>query len=176
MPKKSYFCWFLCVLFNPIKKAGAEHFYNVLPQLLTLNHNVLPQLLTLNQIIKTVKLLISQQFYGLNWWAGMDSNHRTRMRTDLQSAAFNHSATYPHLHFTTSNKNGAPSRIRTLDPPVMSRLLWPTELRAHLKRSLKYKTFLSFCQYFFQKNHLYERQFLLNLIFSFSSFWKNYKI
>ena len=29
------------------------------------------------------------------WWAGMDSNHRTRMRTDLQSAAFSHSATYP---------------------------------------------------------------------------------
>ena len=31
----------------------------------------------------------------LYWWAGMDSNHRTHMRTDLQSAAFSHSATYP---------------------------------------------------------------------------------
>ena len=31
------------------------------------------------------------------WWAGMDSNHRTRMRTDLQSAAFSHSATYPYI-------------------------------------------------------------------------------
>ena len=31
------------------------------------------------------------------WWAGMDSNHRTRMRTDLQSAAFSHSATYPNI-------------------------------------------------------------------------------
>ena len=31
----------------------------------------------------------------LYWWAGMDSNHRTQMRTDLQSAAFSHSATYP---------------------------------------------------------------------------------
>ena len=31
------------------------------------------------------------------WWAGMDSNHRTQMRTDLQSAAFSHSATYPNI-------------------------------------------------------------------------------
>ena len=29
------------------------------------------------------------------WWAEMDSNHRTQMRTDLQSAAFSHSAIYP---------------------------------------------------------------------------------
>ena len=27
----------------------------------------------------------------------MDSNHRTQMRTDLQSAAFSHSATYPFV-------------------------------------------------------------------------------
>ena len=31
------------------------------------------------------------------WWAGMDSNHRTQMRTDLQSAAFSHSATCPYF-------------------------------------------------------------------------------
>ena len=31
------------------------------------------------------------------WWAGMDSNHRTHTRTDLQSAAFSHSATYPNI-------------------------------------------------------------------------------
>ena len=30
---------FLCVLFKPIKKAGAKHFSNVSPQLLTLNQN-----------------------------------------------------------------------------------------------------------------------------------------
>ena len=34
-------------------------------------------------------------------------------------------------------KSGAPSRIRTLDPPVMSRLLWPTELRAHFLTQVK---------------------------------------
>ena len=70
-------------------------------------------------------------FAMLFWWAGMDSNHRTRMRTDLQSAAFSHSATYPYLVIKKFCV-GAPSRIRTLDPPVMSRLLWPTELREHL--------------------------------------------
>ena len=62
------------------------------------------------------------------WWAGMDSNHRTQMRTDLQSAAFSHSATYPNIKTKNEYKNvsrffGAPSRIRTLDQPVMSRLL-----------------------------------------------------
>ena len=30
-------------------------------------------------------------------WAGVDSNHRTLARTDLQSVAFSHSATYPYL-------------------------------------------------------------------------------
>jgi hypothetical protein len=29
------------------------------------------------------------------WWRGVDSNHRTRKRADLQSAAINHSATSP---------------------------------------------------------------------------------
>lgn len=31
----------------------------------------------------------------LNWWRGLDSNQRTLARADLQSAAFNHSATSP---------------------------------------------------------------------------------
>ena len=29
------------------------------------------------------------------WWRGLDSNQRTLARADLQSAAFNHSATSP---------------------------------------------------------------------------------
>ena len=40
------------------------------------------------------------------WWAGMDSNHRTLSRTDLQSAAFSRSATYPYAkngNLDTSN-------------------------------------------------------------------------
>lgn len=33
---------------------------------------------------------------GRGWWTGLDSNQRTLARADLQSAAFNHSATCPH--------------------------------------------------------------------------------
>ena len=33
-----------------------------------------------------------------SWWAEMDSNHRTLTRTDLQSAAFSHSAICPFSH------------------------------------------------------------------------------
>ena len=32
-----------------------------------------------------------------NWWKGVDSNHRTQKRADLQSAAINHSATFPKI-------------------------------------------------------------------------------
>jgi hypothetical protein len=32
------------------------------------------------------------------WWRGLDSNQRTLARADLQSAAFNHSATSPRGH------------------------------------------------------------------------------
>ena len=32
---------------------------------------------------------------GEKWWRGLDSNQRTLARADLQSAAFNHSATSP---------------------------------------------------------------------------------
>src|SRR5919106_2095091 len=31
----------------------------------------------------------------MRWWRGLDSNQRTLARADLQSAAFNHSATSP---------------------------------------------------------------------------------
>src|SRR4029079_6002865 len=34
------------------------------------------------------------------WWRGLDSNQRTLARADLQSAAFNHSATSPQRLFT----------------------------------------------------------------------------
>ena len=33
--------------------------------------------------------------HGEPWWRGLDSNQRTLARADLQSAAFNHSATSP---------------------------------------------------------------------------------
>ena len=31
-----------------------------------------------------------------SWWAGMDSNHRTPKRADLQSAVFDRFTTYPN--------------------------------------------------------------------------------
>ena len=33
--------------------------------------------------------------FSPKWWKGVDSNHRTQKRADLQSAAINHSATFP---------------------------------------------------------------------------------
>ncbi len=42
--------------------------------------------------------LLPQNFFcTLVLWLGKDSNLRTRLRTDLQSVAFNRSATYPIL-------------------------------------------------------------------------------
>ena len=35
------------------------------------------------------------QALSKKWWRGVDSNHRTHKRADLQSAAINHSATSP---------------------------------------------------------------------------------
>lgn len=39
------------------------------------------------------------------WWTGLDSNQRTLARADLQSAAFNHSATCPQV-FALRGKGG----------------------------------------------------------------------
>jgi hypothetical protein len=39
--------------------------------------------------------------YRGKWWRGLDSNQRTLARADLQSAAFNHSATSPGRHPVT---------------------------------------------------------------------------
>ena len=48
---------------------------------------------------------------------------------------------------------GAPSRIRTLDPPVMSRLLWPTELREHFPNArIIIRYFLTYVNTFSKKN------------------------
>ena len=39
------------------------------------------------------------------WWTGLDSNQRTLARADLQSAAFNHSATCPHQLLAAENRS-----------------------------------------------------------------------
>ena len=35
--------------------------------------------------------------YGYFWWAGVDSDHRSQVTTDLQSVPFGRSGTYPYM-------------------------------------------------------------------------------
>ena len=55
---------------------------------------------------------------------------------------------------TLVDNTGAPSRIRTLDPPVMSRLLWPTELREHM---LLFSTSKSITYFFLIVNRFFKK-------------------
>ena len=50
------------------------------------------------------------------WWKGVDSNHRTLARADLQSAAINHSATLPAGARLLAGKfgGGKKAALRTL--------------------------------------------------------------
>ncbi len=64
------------------------------------------------------------------WWKGVDSNHRTQKRADLQSAAINHSATFPH-----SEKESSLSRP---DRPILCK-----EINL---LSTEKKRFISFCE------------------------------
>ena len=83
---------------------------------------------------------------NLSWWAGKDSNLRTQMRTDLQSAAFSHSATYPYLILEMC--------CRRIDKSY-------------------YKLFMNFCQYIskiFYEN--YQKSFYLHSFFRL--FLQNY--
>ena len=69
------------------------------------------------------------QHYFLRWkWVVMDSNHRSRKTTDLQSAPFGRSGNHP---FSLSQSR-ASCRIRTNDPEITNHVLWPTELKRHL--------------------------------------------
>ncbi len=49
-------------------------------------------------------------------WAGKDSNLRTRLRTDLQSVAFNHSATCPTCK--EHREKLAAELVEGLEPPT----------------------------------------------------------
>ena len=66
------------------------------------------------------------------WWKGVDSNHRTQKRADLQSAAINHSATFPlSRNFQTCQQ-------------------------LYTNRSFMSRTFYSFLQYFLTKRIFYD--------------------
>ena len=52
-------------------------------------------------VVARLRLLVrdfASRSIGEGWWRGLDSNQRTLARADLQSAAFNHSATSPRGH------------------------------------------------------------------------------
>ena len=51
----------------------------------------------LYRIFVRIIIFLKTSFSTCFWWAEMDSDHRTLTRTDLQSAAFSHSATYPNI-------------------------------------------------------------------------------
>ena len=50
----------------------------------------------INSMFNKKKLSLMASFYF--WWEGMDSNHRNRLITDLQSAPFGRSGTLPYLN------------------------------------------------------------------------------
>ena len=56
-----------------------------------------------------------------HWWRRLDSNQRTHKRADLQSAAFNHSATPPRQAIDYATVFGLSGNHRTGRPPVSTR-------------------------------------------------------
>ena len=62
-------------------------------------------------ILPQRKSFVKNFFEKISWWAGLDSNQRSRKATDLQSVPFNHSGTYPF---------GCGKRTWTSDLRVMS--------------------------------------------------------
>ncbi len=51
--------------------------------------------LPLRFIFKDKKITVSQE--TVIWWAGVDSDHRSQVTTDLQSVPFGRSGTYPYI-------------------------------------------------------------------------------
>ena len=73
-----------------------ERVAGIEPALSGRKHDILPLNYTRILQNKSKHFVLAFIYYNL-WWAGKDSNLRTQMRTDLQSAAFSHSATYPYI-------------------------------------------------------------------------------
>jgi hypothetical protein len=63
------------------------------------------------------RLPIRTHITSIRWWRRLDSNQRTRKRADLQSAAFNHSATPPDgsNSMPLRGGSGGAKRDRTAD-------------------------------------------------------------
>ncbi len=103
------------------------------------------------------------------WWERVDSDHRSKDATDLQSAPFGHSGTLPHIKFplpetflppsrTKMRKTaGAGGRTRTPDLLITNQLLYQLSYtsKLYLAELLDYYiTVFVFCQAFF-KNFLF---------------------
>lgn len=71
-------------------------------------------------------------------WAGVGSNHRTLTRTDLQSVAFSHSATYPYslVILPFQAQKFALDEIRTRDLSLTKGVLYPWATRAWMSYTL----------------------------------------
>ena len=70
--------------------------------------------------MNTKKNVPDSKIRHIIWWERMDSDHRSRKTTDLQSAPFGHSGTLPYLIL----KGGAGGRIRTPDLLITNQLLY----------------------------------------------------
>ena len=90
-------------------------------------------------------------------WAKMDSNHRRHKPADLQSAPFGHSGIRPLR---------ASCRIRTNDPEITNHVLWPTELKRHIKLVLLFSDTAIGCQASAKVQRVFESTKYSDFIFS----------
>ena len=72
--------------------------------------------------MNTKKNVPDSKIRHIIWWERMDSDHRSRKTTDLQSAPFGRSGTPPYS--VMSCGGGAGGRIRTPDLLITNQLLY----------------------------------------------------
>ena len=56
--------------------------------------------------------------YGYFWWAGVDSDHRSQVTTDLQSVPFGRSGTYPYMWSWRLESNPQPADYKSAALPI----------------------------------------------------------
>ena len=55
---------------------------------------------------------------GYIWWAGVDSDHRSQVTTDLQSVPFGRSGTYPYMWSWRLESNPQPADYKSAALPI----------------------------------------------------------
>ena len=76
-----------------------------------------------NELLPLIFFLVLAVRNADSVWARMDSNHRTPKRTDLQSVAVGHLATYPLSHLPESNWR--PTDYKSVALPAELRWQYP---------------------------------------------------